>query len=145
MKILFDASVLVAGMVVRHPKHEACWLLLEKALAGEFEMLVAAPTLAETHAVLTALRLSPRIAPALATRMIKENVESPARIVLVTAEDYRAAAQTVAEAAAPAPAIHRAVLIQCAERNQADRLATLHPRDYLRLWPDGQETVLVPE
>ena len=30
---------------------------------------------------------------------------------------------------AAAPAIHRAVLIQCAERNQADRLATLHPRD----------------
>lgn len=132
-----------------HPKHDACWLYLEKALAQEsqreFEMLVAAPTLAETHAALTSLRLSPPITPALATRLIKENVESVARVVPVTAEDYRAAAQTVAELDAAAPAIHYAVLIQCAERVEADHLVTLHPRDYLRLWPNAEETVLVPE
>jgi predicted nucleic acid-binding protein len=144
VKILFDHSVLVAGMVARHPRHEGCWLLLEKALGGEFEMLVAAPTLVETHAALTALRLSPRITPALATRLIKENVEPVARVLLLTAEDYRAAAQLAAELDVPAPAIHHAALIQCAERNHAGRLATLHPREYLRLWPSGEDALLSP-
>jgi len=144
LRILFDSSVLVAGMVGRHPAHEACWLYLEKALDREFEMLVLTPTLAETHAALTSLPLSPRITPALAARLIKENVESVAQIVPVTAEDYRAAALTVAELDAPGRAIHRSVFIACAERIPADRLVTLHPHDYLRLWPDGEETVIAP-
>lgn len=144
LKVLFDSSVLVAGMVARHPAHDACWLFLEKALAREFVMLVMTPTLAETHAALTSLPLSPRITPALAARLIKENVESVARIVPVQAEDYSAAARTVAEFDAPKQAIHRAVLIACAERLEADRLVTLHPHDYLRLWPDGADTVAAP-
>jgi len=144
LKVLFDSSVLLAGMVGRHPAHDACWLYLEKALAREFEMLVLTPTLAETHAALTSLPLSPRITPALAARLIKENVESVARIFPVLLEDYTAAAQTVAQLDAPGQAIHRAVLIACAERLQADRLVTLRPHDYLRLWPGGVDTVVAP-
>lgn len=144
LKILFDSSVLVAGMVSRHPAHDACWLFLEKALAREFVMLVTAPTLEKTHSALTSMAMSPRITAALATRLIKENVEAVARIVPVQPEDYSAAAQVVAQFDAPGQAIHRAVLVSCAERLEADRLVTLHPHDYLRLWPGGAETVAAP-
>ena len=144
LTVLFDTSALVAGMVGRHPAHEACWLYLEKALAREFEMWVTASAVVETHAALTSLPLSPRITPALAARLIHENVEPVARIFPVLAQDYSAAAQTVAQLDAPGQAIHHAVLIACAERLQADHLVTLHPHDYLRLWPGGAETVIAP-
>lgn len=144
LKILADSSVLAAAMVSRHPAHTACWLFLEKALAREFELCVTASTLAETHAALTAMPLSPRITPAMAARMIKENVESVARIYAVTVEDYTAAAETVAQIHTPGQAIRLALLIACAERLEAERLVTLHRVDYLRLWPEGEETVVGP-
>ncbi len=76
MRILFDTSVLVAGIVEAHPMHERAGPWLERARAGEFEFLAASHTLAELYAVLTRLPLSPRIWPGVARRLIQANVEA---------------------------------------------------------------------
>lgn len=63
MKVLLDTSVLVAGMVEAHPYHAQGMRWLKRVIQGEIQGIVAAHTLAELYAVLTALPVEPRIAP----------------------------------------------------------------------------------
>ncbi|HJS57618.1 MAG TPA: type II toxin-antitoxin system VapC family toxin [Vicinamibacteria bacterium] len=54
MKVLFDTSVLVAAMVEGHPEHDRALAWLERARRGALEFFVAAHSLAELCAVLSA-------------------------------------------------------------------------------------------
>jgi hypothetical protein len=51
--------------------------------------VVASHTLAKLYAVLTTLPVKPRISPAVAWRLVHENVETSAKIVSLTPSDYR--------------------------------------------------------
>jgi predicted nucleic acid-binding protein len=73
VKVLFDTSVLVAAMVVNHPRHAVCLPWLEAVKAQHHAGAIATHTLAEVYAVLTRLPLSPRISADLAQRLIVEN------------------------------------------------------------------------
>ena len=55
MKVMFDTSVLVAGMVEPHPMHERALPWLKRARSRDLEFFVAGHTLAELYAVLTTL------------------------------------------------------------------------------------------
>ncbi len=88
MKILFDTSVLVAAMVEPHPMHSHAFPWLVRAKSREFDMAVAAHTLAELYAVLTTLPLIPRITPGAARRLIHDNVETTARVISLSSQDY---------------------------------------------------------
>ena len=89
MKILFDTSVLVAAVVEPHPMHRRALPWLQRAKAEECDFVVASHTLAELYAVLTTLPVRPRISPAVAWRLVHENVETSAKIVSLTPSDYR--------------------------------------------------------
>lgn len=67
MKVLFDTSVLVAALIVDHPKHSESlpWLLRIKA--EEIQGFISTHSLAELYAVLTRLPLPQMIAPAART------------------------------------------------------------------------------
>lgn len=73
--ILFDTSILAAAIVEPHRDHGRAFPWLKRAKAKEFHLVVANHTLAELYAVLTAMPLSPKISPALALPLIRENVE----------------------------------------------------------------------
>lgn len=81
MKILFDTSVLESAIVEPHPMHSRAMPWLQRAKAGKFDFVVASHTLAELYAVLTTLPVRPRISPAIAWRLVHENVETSAKIV----------------------------------------------------------------
>lgn len=88
MKVLFDTSVLVAAMLVKHPQHTACLSWLQQANTGQIAGLTATHTLAEVYAVLTRFPLSPRILPQLAQRLITDNLR-PFEVISLTVEDIR--------------------------------------------------------
>ena len=97
MKILFDTAVLVAAVVKAHPMHRRALPWLQRAKAEQFDFVVASHTLAELYAVLTTLPVKPRISPAVAWRLVHENVETSANIIALTPSDYRSTVRHVAE------------------------------------------------
>jgi predicted nucleic acid-binding protein len=105
MKVLFDTSVLVAAFEVSHPRHGVCkdvtppskggacivrlpWL--QRAQEKKIEGYLSTHTLAELYSVLTRLPVRPPISPALAQRLIDENLNLFVAIPL-TADDYQQA------------------------------------------------------
>lgn len=144
MRALLDTSVLVAAMVEAHPDHVRCLPWLQKSAARSLSLLVAAHSLAETFAVLTRLPLRPRIAPATAEALMRENVLGRAQIVALSATDYRGVLARQATLGLAGGAIYDALIARAAQKGRADRVVTLNRGDFLRVWPDGAERVVAP-
>jgi predicted nucleic acid-binding protein len=144
VKILFDTSVLVAASVAAHPDHRRALPWLERARARQFEFLVAAHSLAETYAVLTSLPIKPRISPAIARRLVLENAERPATVVALSARDYGAVLDAMADRGMAGAIVYDALLVRAAEKAGVDRLLTLNIDDFRRAWPDAGDRLERP-
>jgi len=134
VSVLFDTSVLVAGLVQAHPHHGAAFPWLRRAHAGQVRGVVASHSLAETYAVLTTLPHQPRITPAATRRLIQALVHG-FRLVSLGARDYRAVVRALAEAGLVGGIIYDALAARAAVKARADRILTLNPRDFERLKP----------
>lgn len=144
MKVLFDTSVLVSGIVEAHPMHSRCLPWLQRAKAGDFEFLVVSHSLAETYAVLTTLPVRPRISPEVGLRLVHSNIEEPARIVPLTISDYRATIKRMANMGLSGGTVYDALIASAARRLPVERLLTLNADDFHRVWPEGKNIIGVP-
>ena len=144
MKILFDTSVLVAALVVNHPRHTVCISWLEQAISEAIEGYISTHTLAETYAVLTRLPLSPRIAPELAQRLMTENLRS-FKIISLIPEDYRSAIATMVNLNLTGGGIYDALIAQVALKASVDILLTLNPNHFTRLGDEIAYRVQTPQ
>lgn len=144
MKVLFDTSVLVAGIIESHPSHDRALPWLKRAKTKEFGYLVAAHSVAELYAILSTLPTSPRITTGLARRLVRENVESVSRVVALSSRDYAATIDELAELGLPGGAVYDGLIARAAQKVRADRLLTLNVKDFLRVWPKGAERVTPP-
>jgi predicted nucleic acid-binding protein len=141
LKVLFDTSVLVAAMVEAHPRHPEAFGWLERAHQRRIGYYVCAHSLAELYAVLSTYPARPRLSPELVSRVIGENVTGKARIVSLAGRDYALVLQALALAGQPGAVIYDALIARAAQKARVDRLVTLNPRDFLRVWPDGASVV----
>lgn len=124
--------------------HGSAFVWLKKAKAKEFEALVASHSLAETYAVLTSMPLRPRISPPLAARLLRENVTSLARIVSLSVSDYRKVVNEMSELGLSGGVIYDALIARAAAKAATDRLLTLNPSDFVRVWPEGSSRISSP-
>jgi predicted nucleic acid-binding protein len=144
VKALFDTSVLVAAMVEGHPRHPEAFAWLERAHAHRLDAFVCAHSLAELYAVLSTYPARPRLSPELVNRLIRENVTSLAKIVSLSRSDYSLVVETLSAAGQPGAVIYDALIARAAQKARVDRLLTLNPRDFLRVWPDGAAIITAP-
>jgi predicted nucleic acid-binding protein len=144
MKVLFDTSVLVASMVEAHPMHDRSRPWLTRAKRGEVELAVSAHSIAELYAVLSSLPLRPRISPHTATQLIKENLFAGAEIVPLSADDYCQVISDLAVRGFSGGITYDALMAHCADKAGAERLLTLNPADFERVWPSGRDRIAVP-
>ncbi len=144
MRVLFDTSVLVAALVEPHPRHQQAFLWMKRARERELEFLVASHTLAELYAVLSTFPLRPRIAPATAWRLVQENIEGMAEVITLSAADYLWMLRDLAGRGLSGGVVYDALVARAAEKARADRLLTLNPADFLRVWPQGEEARVIP-
>ena len=143
MRVLADTSVLVAAMVEAHPAHERALRWLQGVLGKEIEFCVSAHTLAELYAVLTSLPVRPRIQPATARRLIRENVESVATVIELRAKDYREVLDDQASLALSGGTTYDALIARAARKAGAEELVTLNPKDFRRVCPDDGPRIAV--
>lgn len=144
MRVLFDTSVLVPALVQALPQHPRAAPWLERAKAGEIEFLVANHSLAELYSVLSTLPMRPRLSPAQAWTLIRENVEAAAQLIALSPADYLVTTQRVSELGLAGGVVYDALIARAAEIAGADRLLTFNEKDFLRVWPAGESILLVP-
>lgn len=133
MKILFDTSVLIAGLVKAHPMHLRAVSWLKRAAIGEISIAVSSHTLAELYAVLTTLPVSPRISPDMAWRLINENLVKRAEIVPLSADDYTGTIVWLKDNGFSGGIIYDALILKAAVKSGCDALLTLNDPDFRRL------------
>ncbi|MBI4309756.1 MAG: PIN domain-containing protein [Candidatus Omnitrophica bacterium] len=144
MKVLFDTSALVAAMVEPHPFHARALPWLIKVKKGQAQGIIASHTVAELYAVLTTLPVVPRILPAMAWKLIHENVEEGVQIVPLSAGDYLAVLRRMNELHLTGGAVYDALIARVAEKAAVQHLVTFNPDDFKRVWPEGEGLLLVP-
>lgn len=144
MRALLDTSVLVAALVATHARHAQAFPWLRRAHAGEFQLVVATHSLAELYSVLTTLPARPRISPADALTLIEQNVERHAHFVSLSEADYLAALRDLTARSLAGGTVFDALLVRAARKAAVDRLVTLNPADFRRIWPDSDGILTVP-
>ena len=144
MRVLFDTSVLVAAMVEAHPQHDRAHAWLDRARRGTLTYLVAAHSLAEVYAVLSTYPTRPRLTPGAAAKLVHDNIQTPARVVALSARDYGSVIQELAHGSLSGGVIYDALIARTARKARADRLLTLNPGDFLRVWPEAEGIIVAP-
>lgn len=145
MKILFDTSVLIPAIVEAHPKHSVALPWLSRARAGKFDFLVSAHSIAECYAVLTTLPVSPKINSAIARKLVRENIEKPAKIISLSASDYCSCISSISEMGLLGGIVYDALIVKSAQKAHVDKLLTFNLRDMRRIWLDAGKIIISPE
>ena len=144
MKTLFDTSVIIASLVEVHPMHQRAFPWLKQAKEKDFELIVAGHTVAKLYAVLSTLPTKPRISPAVAWRLIRENIEPVGKIVSLTAAEYSSTIKKISEMGLAGGITYDALIAKVAEKSKVEQLLTLNPDHFKRVWPEGEKIIVSP-
>lgn len=144
MKILFDTSVIIAGLIESHPMHEKSFPWLKQAKAKEFELVVASHTIAELYAVLSTLPIKPRISPAVTWKLIHENIEAITKIVSLTPAEYISTIKEISELGLAGGITYDALIVKVAQKSKVERLLTINIDHFKRVWPEGKKVIIEP-
>ena len=144
MKILLDTSVLVAAMVEAHPAHERALRWLQRIKAGTDVGVVAAHTIAELYAVLSVLPVQPRISPAIANKLIQQDVFDICEIVTLSDQDYNSVIKHLSESNIVGGVTYDAVILYTTFKVEIDHIVTLNKRDFVRIYPGIADKIILP-
>ncbi|MGD2089831.1 MAG: PIN domain-containing protein [Candidatus Aminicenantes bacterium] len=144
MKILLDTSVLVAAMVEAHPAHDRALPWMQKVKAGTDVGIVAAHSIAELYAVLSILPVQPRISPAIANKLIQQDVFEICEIVTLTNQDYNKIIKHLSESNLVGGVTYDAVILYTALKVGIDRIITLNKKDFVRIYPGIADKIIFP-
>jgi len=144
MKIFFDTSVLIAGLVSSHSKHKLALNWLYKANLKGNEMLISTHTLAECYAVLTKLPLSPRISPSIAKIMLQENIVDRAKFITLTTKEYWDLLQEISCLDLAGGIIYDAIIFWAARKASADKLLTFNAKHFSLFPQPAPDFIEVP-
>jgi predicted nucleic acid-binding protein len=143
VKVLFDTSVLVAALIVSHPKHESCFDRLKAAESGLIQGFISTHSLAELYSVITRLPVQPHVSPEQAQKVITEALQYLEMISLLPS-DYQTVIAQVANLNLPGGSIFDALIAQAALKAKVDVLMTLNPKHFIRLGTAIANLVQVP-
>ncbi|MHB8520542.1 MAG: PIN domain-containing protein [Limisphaerales bacterium] len=135
MRTLFDTSVLVAAVVLKHDAHARAYVALARVQDDTEEGFVSAHSLAEMYAVLTRLPVPFRHTPAQAWLSIEENVLKHFRVTALTQGGYSVLIREAALTGIEGGAIYDALLLKCAAKSEVDTVCTLNLKHFQALAP----------
>lgn len=144
-RFLLDTSVLVPAMVAAHEHHHQARPWLERAMNGEFRLVVAAHALAECFAVLTRLPRNMSCSPAMASALLTGNVITRAKALVVALEsaDYLDVLADLGERQLAGGIIYDALHVRAARSHKA-RIVTFNQRDFSRLVANPTTDLIAP-
>jgi predicted nucleic acid-binding protein len=144
MKTLFDTSVIIAALVESHPMHGKAFPWLKQAKSGDFDLIVAGHSLAELYAVLSTLPIKPRISPAVAWRLVHENIVTISKVIALTSAEYSDVLKQVSQSGLIGGIVYDALIARVAQKAKVQRLLTFNSEHFRRVWPTGEHIILNP-
>lgn len=143
-RILFDSSVLVAGMLKKHAQHAIALHWFKKEKEGEFKIVIASHSLLETYSVLTRLPLMPKISPDIARKLIVENISNIVETIALPTEEYFSLLQDCADQYLSGGVVYDALIFKTARFAKVDHLLTFNTNDFMRFFSEKQNFILNP-
>jgi predicted nucleic acid-binding protein len=144
MKVAFDTSVLVSGLVAAHPKHRRARMWLAAARRGELEGVMCLHAVAETWAVLTRLPLKPAISGETAKTLLS-SLGAFVHAVRPTPEVYEDALARCSRAGLRSGIVFDALHLASARACGADVLVTWNRHDFERVAAAGELRIVSPD
>ncbi len=142
--MLFDTSFFVAALLETHPMHARAFPYLEQVRNGHITGYVAAHSLAELYAILTALPTHPRISPTLASQLIEHDVIKIFDVIPLSAADYLAVIKHLAQEDIRGGVTYDALILFAAMQANVDQVMTLNAKDFRRIYPAFAQNITTP-
>lgn len=143
MKVAFDTSVLVAGLIEPHRHHARALPWLRASLAGTLEAECTWHALAETWSVLTRLPIEPAISPPMAELAI-QRLLGGIRPLEAKSRTYKAAIRRCTERGLRSGALFDALHLCSAELSGAEAFLTFDTDHFERLSAHATPRIIVP-
>ena len=125
-----DTSVMVAAVCSWHEHHELAASELERRLARKEMLIVAAPALIETYAVLTRLPPPHRLAALDGRTLLEANFLAGHKLIALGEADYRLLVVDASTQGVIGGRTYDWVIAACATKAKAAVLLTFNPRDF---------------
>jgi predicted nucleic acid-binding protein len=143
VKVLYDTSVLIAALLVRHTNHAIALPSLERARLREVQGYLSTHSLAELYSVMTRLPKPLSVLPDEAVATLADLTTYLEPVPLVAA-DYQGAIALMAGLKLPGGGVYDAVIATAAVKVEVDFIITLNPKDFVRLGEAIAALVQVP-
>ncbi len=134
---------MVAAVCGWHEHHDRAAAEIERRLGRGETMIVAAPALVETFAVLTRLPPPHRLSATDSLALLEANFMSGPAIVALDGQAYRNLLRQAPDAGVVGGQTYDAVIAACARIGQAAALVTFNERHFRGFATDGM-TIVVP-
>lgn len=121
---------MVAAVCSWHEQHETAMAAIEGRLARGRRLVVPAPALVESYAVLTRLPAPHRISPANAWVLLQANFVEHADVVALTGPEYVRLLRDSVPREVAGGRTYDAVIAACVRKAGADELLTLNRRHF---------------
>jgi predicted nucleic acid-binding protein len=136
---------MVAAVSEQHQHHGRAESEVNRRLAADEPMFVAAPTLVEAYAVLTRMPLGSRLAPDHAIAVLQESFVRRGEIVSLDAGSYLELLRGAPRRGIAGGRVYDAVIAACAERAGISTLVTFNVTHFRLLLPPTVEILAPPE
>jgi predicted nucleic acid-binding protein len=137
-----DTSCMVAAVCTWHEHHAPAAAEINRRLAQREPMVVAAPALVESYAVLTRLPPPHRLSAADALALLDANFMRPGTAVALDAAAYRTLLRRMVAQGIVGGRTYDAVIARCALRAKASCLLTFNAPHFLAFAAGGLEVVV---
>jgi predicted nucleic acid-binding protein len=140
--IALDASVIVAGLLSWHDRHEEASAALVALLSGPDMVVLPLHSLVEAYAVMTRLPPPHRLSPEKALTLLEGSFRSPATLIgLHGAEGWTLLGELGQQSIAGGTS-YDGLIMACARKGGARQLLTLNRRHFERLESQGIDIVV---
>lgn len=129
-RFLPDTSCIIAVVCGWHDRHEAVAFEVEHRLSAGERLVVAAPALVESYAVLTRLPAPHRLAAADARDLLEANFLKRSLLVALSADEYRALIRRAPEGGVAGGQAYDATIAACARKARVAAVLTLNARHF---------------
>jgi predicted nucleic acid-binding protein len=136
---------MVAALCAWHKHHERAVREIDGRLEQGEALVVAAPALVETYAVLTRLPPPHRLSPADSWALLDENFGGNSRVtVALEANAYWRLLRSAPERSIAGGSLYDAVILACGLAAKVDAILTFNERQFRAIAVQGVEIVVPP-
>ncbi|SRR6266508_353513 len=140
-----DTSCMVASLCTWHAHHDPAREEISQRLERGETLIVAAPALVESYAVLTRLPAPFRLAPADAGALLETNFVRAGRVLALAAPAYRRLLRRAPAEGIAGGRMYDAVIAECLLKARPATLLTFNARHFLAFSGRGLEIVVPGE